>query len=126
MVTKLWQLLDLDFALMLQNIMKADEIATATSMLLFFQSMGGALIVSAAHSLSQNELLNIFPHINPSISPSGISSIGASQAQTNFPPSELPGIVAAYMRWIRIAIALSIAMAGTATLVAFSQGWFRM
>ncbi|KAF7933516.1 uncharacterized protein EAE98_003225 [Botrytis deweyae] len=104
----------------------ADEIATATSMLLFFQSMGGALIVSAAQSLFQNELLNIIPHTNPSISPSSIFSIGASQVQTSFAPKELPGIIAAYMRGIRMAIALSIAMAGTATLVALSQGWFRM
>lgn len=88
--------------------------------------MGGALIVSAAQSLFQNELLNILPHTNPSISPSNIFSTGASQLQTSFPANELPGIMTAYMRGIRMAIALSIAMAGTATLVALSQGWFRM
>ncbi|THV50219.1 hypothetical protein BGAL_0159g00040 [Botrytis galanthina] len=76
--------------------------------------MGGALI-----------LLNIVPHTNPSISSSNIFSIGVSQVQTSFPPNELPGIIA-YMRGIRMAIALSITMAGTATLVALSQGWFRM
>ncbi|KAF7889729.1 uncharacterized protein EAF02_002144 [Botrytis sinoallii] len=114
------------YIIVVQNIVKADEIATATSMLLFFQSMGGALIVSAAQSLFQNELLNIIPHTYPSISPSSIFSIGASQVQTSFPPNELPGIIDAYIRGIRMAIALSIAMAGTATLVALSQGWFRM
>ncbi|TGO39393.1 hypothetical protein BHYA_0055g00490 [Botrytis hyacinthi] len=108
------------YIIVVQNIVKADEIATATSMLLC------ALIVSTAQSLFQNELLNIIPHTNPSISPSSIFSIGASQVQTSFPPDELPGIIAAYMRGIRMAIALSIAMAGTATLVALSQGWFRM
>lgn len=87
--------------------------------------MGGALIVSAAQSLFQNELLNIIPQTNPSIIPSSIFSIGASQVQTSFPPNELPGIMAAYMRGIRMEIALSIAMAGTATLLALSQGWFQ-
>ncbi|KAF7954501.1 hypothetical protein EAE96_005622 [Botrytis aclada] len=114
------------YIIVVQNIVRADEIATTTSMLLFFQSMEDALIVSAAQSLFQNELLNIIPNTNPSISPSSIFSIGASQVQTSFPPSELPGIMAAYMRGIRMAVALSIATAGTATLVALSQGWFRM
>ncbi|TGO53472.1 hypothetical protein BOTNAR_0294g00030 [Botryotinia narcissicola] len=114
------------YIIVVQNIVMADEIATATSMFLFFRSMGGALIVSEAHCPFQNELLNIISHTNPSISPSSIFSIGASQVQTTFPPDELPGIIAAYMRGIRMAIALSIAMAGTATLVALSQGWFRM
>ncbi|TGO25349.1 hypothetical protein BPAE_0082g00340 [Botrytis paeoniae] len=114
------------YIIIVQDIVKADEIATATSMLLIFQSMGGALVVSAAQSLFQNELLNIIPHTNPSNSPSSIFSIGVSQAQTSFPPSELPGIMAAYTRGIRMAVVLSIAMAGTATLVALSQCWFRM
>lgn len=83
--------------------------------------MAGALIVSVAQSLFQNELLKIFSHTNPSISSSNIFSIGVSQVQTGFPPNELPGIIA-YMRGIRMAIDLSITMAGTATLVALSQG----
>ncbi|KAF7952366.1 uncharacterized protein EAE97_001863 [Botrytis byssoidea] len=114
------------YIIVVQNIVKADEIATATRLETEILSMGGALIVSAAQSLFQNELLNIIPHTNPSISPSSIFSIGASHVQTSFPPDELSGIIAAYMRGIRMAIALSIAMAGTATLVTLSQGWFRM
>ncbi|TGO17632.1 hypothetical protein BTUL_0016g01000 [Botrytis tulipae] len=88
------------YIIVVQNIVKTDEIATATSMLLFFQSMGNALIASAAHSHFQNELLDIIPHTNPSISPSSIFSIGASQVQTSFAPDELPGIIAAYMKGI--------------------------
>ncbi|KAI9642037.1 hypothetical protein NHQ30_009908 [Ciborinia camelliae] len=49
-----------------------------------------------------------------------------SEIQTTFSPTELPGIVAAYMRGIHMAFALSIAMSGATTLVALSQGSFRM
>ncbi|KAH6663125.1 major facilitator superfamily transporter [Halenospora varia] len=114
------------YIIIVQNIVKPDEIATATAILLFFQSIGGALVVSAAQSLFQNELLSALQTTSPNIPPSAIFNIGASQIQTTFAKLDLPGINASYMKGLHMAFALAIPMAGAATLVAATQNWFRL
>ena len=135
--------------IIVQNIVKPDEIATATAILLctfwalliapnlkcqlltidvyvVFQSLGGALVVSAGQSLFQNELIDTLPRTSPAVSPTDLFEIGASEIQTTFSASELPGIDAAYMQGFHMAFALAIAMAGAATIVTCGQNWFRL
>ncbi|TGO10234.1 hypothetical protein BTUL_0140g00010 [Botrytis tulipae] len=94
--------------------------------LCFFQSLGGALVVSAAQAIFQNELLTTLSTQIQDITPSAILSIGASEIQKSFSKAQLPGIDASYMRGLHTAFALAIPMAGAATLVALFQNWFRL
>lgn len=96
------------------------------SILIVFQSLGGALVVSAAQAIFQNELLTTLSTQSPDITPSAIFSIGASDIQKSFSKAQLPGIDASYMRGLHMAFALAIPMAGAATLVAVFQNWFRL
>ncbi|MCJ1387124.1 hypothetical protein MMC17_010253 [Xylographa soralifera] len=114
------------YLIITQNIVKADQVATATATLLFFQSLGGALFVSAAQSLFQNELINTLPLTSPGINPASIFEIGASQVQTSFSAAQLPGIDSAYMKGLQMAFALAVPLAGMATIVAATQKWFRL
>ncbi|TVY14964.1 MFS gliotoxin efflux transporter gliA [Lachnellula arida] len=114
------------YIIIIQNIVKPEEVATATAILLFFQSLGGALVVSAAQSLFQNELLNTLAVQSPSVNPAAVFSTGATEIQKTFSKSELPGINSSYMKGLHMAFALAIPMAGTATLVAVGQNWFRL
>ncbi|PQE08051.1 major facilitator superfamily transporter protein [Rutstroemia sp. NJR-2017a WRK4] len=95
-------------------------------MLLFFQSLGGTLIVSAAQSMFQNELLSTLARKLPAISPSTIFSVGASDLQRTFSKEQLPGIDTSYIRGLHMAFALAIPMAGVATLVGCAQKGFRL
>lgn len=88
--------------------------------------MGGALVVSAAQSIFQNELLDTLAVKSPGIKPSAVFGIGASDIQKTFAKSDLPGINASYMKGLHMAFALAIPMAGAATLVAAGQNWFRL
>ncbi|THV52917.1 hypothetical protein BGAL_0064g00070 [Botrytis galanthina] len=114
------------YIIIVQNIVKPEEVATATAILLFFQSLGGALVVSAAQAIFQNELLTTLSTQSPDITPSAIFNIGASDIQKSFSKAQLPGIDASYMRGLHMAFALAISMAGAATLVAVFQNWFRL
>jgi hypothetical protein len=91
-----------------------------------FQSLGGALVVSAAQSIFQNELLNSLITKAPNINPISIFDIGASKIQTTFAKDDLPGIDASYMKGLHMAFTLAISMACAATLVAATQNWFRL
>ncbi|TVY39773.1 MFS gliotoxin efflux transporter [Lachnellula occidentalis] len=114
------------YIIIIQNIVKPEEVATATAILLFFQSLGGALVVSAAQSLFQNELLNTLAVQSPNINPAAVFATGATDIQKSFAKSDLPGINNSYMKGLHMAFALAIPMAGAATLVAVGQNWFRL
>lgn len=132
------------YIIIVQNIVRPDEVATATAILLcklfvshfrmehtlisqtVFQSLGGALVVSAAQSVFQNELFNTLAVKSPEINPAAVFGIGASDVQKTFSKQELPGIDSSYMKGLHMAFALAIAMAGAATLVAAGQSWFRL
>jgi hypothetical protein len=91
-----------------------------------FQSLGGALVVSAAQSIFQNELLNSLITKAPNINPISIFDIGASKIQTTFAKEDLPGIDVSYMKGLHMAFELAISMACATTLVAATQNWFRL
>ena len=91
-----------------------------------FQSLGGALVVSAGQSIFQNELFNALPLTAPGVNPAIVFNTGASKIQSTFSAAELPGIDSAYVKGLRMAFALAIPMAGAATLVAVAQKWFRL
>ncbi|CAG8952776.1 hypothetical protein HYFRA_00009021 [Hymenoscyphus fraxineus] len=134
------------YIIIVQNIVEPDEVATATAILLcmsfnlssiyppqlytdiqaVFQSLGGALVVSAAQSLFQNELLNSLAITSPNINPATIFAIGASDLQSTFSKEELRGINASYTKALHMAFTMAIPMSGVATLVAVSQNWFRL
>ncbi|KAG9238134.1 hypothetical protein BJ875DRAFT_437811 [Amylocarpus encephaloides] len=80
-----------------------------------------ALVVSAAQSIFQNEVFNTLSTASPNITPASLFAIGASEIQTTFSKAELPGNNMSYMKGLHMAFALSIPMAGVATLVALGQ-----
>ena len=91
-----------------------------------FQSIGGALIVSAGQSIFQNSLISALPYTNPGLNPASVIQVGATQVQYTFSPDELSGIDDAYMKGLHRAFAMAIPMAGVATVIAATQKWFRL
>ncbi len=94
-------------------------------MLPVFQSLGGAVIVSAGQSIFQNGLINALPHTNPGLDPSAVIAVGATDVQKTFTAANLDGIDDAYIKGLLNAFTLAIPMASIATLDAVSQKWFR-
>ena len=82
--------------------------------------------MSAEQSIFQNELFNSLPLTAPGVNPSIVFNTGASKIQSTFSAAELPGIDSAYVKGLCMAFALTIPLAGAATLVALTQKWFRL
>ena len=100
-----------------------DDISTTTAMILFFQTIGGAFFVQAGHSAFGNQLLKLLPSTSPNVDPAKVLATGASGLRSAFGEADLPGILVAYMGGLRVAYALSIALAGVAAIVGLFASW---
>lgn len=112
--------------IIVQAAVEYEDVSTATAVVLFFQSLGGALILSAGQSLFQNFLLSTLRSTNPDLNPAIVLNVGATDVQQSFSPMQLVGINKAYMKGLHSAFTLAIPAAGIATLLAGMQEWKRL
>ena len=102
-----------------QASVAAEDLSSVTALTLFFQTLGGAFFVSAAQTAFFNTLLNQLAEYAPNISPGQVIASGATELRNIFHEGDLPGILHAYMDGLKVAYALSIALAGCGLLSTF-------
>ena len=95
----------------------AADLAEVTAILLFFQTVGGAFMVSAAQAAFVNVLIKVLPRSAPDLNPLAVVSTGATQLRRVFPADQVPGILVAYMRGLKISFAISLASTGVAFII---------
>jgi MFS family permease len=106
-----------------QGTSKPEDLSSATAMILFVQTIGGAFFVSAGQSAFANILLERLPVRAPGITPAAILAAGATEIRRLFPAESVPGIIEAYMDGLKGSYALAIALAGLATVAALGSKW---
>ena len=105
----------------------AADLAEATAILLFFQTIGGAFMVSAAQAALVNVLLKVLPHSAPDVNPVTVVLTGATDLRKAFTPDQVAGILIAYMRGLKISFAIGIASTGMAlVIITVFQKWNRL
>ncbi|KAF2259788.1 MFS general substrate transporter [Lojkania enalia] len=92
------------------------DLSTATSIILFFQLISGALSVSAAQAIFTNRLIASIPKYMADIDPHSLIQLGATNLRQHFAGSQLLGVLHAYMDGLRASWALGIGLAGIAVL----------
>ncbi|KAK7532592.1 MFS multidrug transporter [Phyllosticta citricarpa] len=106
-----------------QALSPPEDISSTTAQLLFFQTMGGAFMVSAAQSAFANELVSTIRRIAPQLNPAQVVATGATEIRVVFHGADLDAVLIAYMEGIRTALILCIALGGVATLVSPLVPW---
>ena len=104
----------------------ASDLAEVTAILLFFQTVGGAFMVSASQSAFVNVLIKRLPHTAPGVNPLTVVATGATDLRKVFPPEVLQGILVAYMRGLKISFAIGLASTGIALVIIMFQRWNRL
>lgn len=99
------------------------DVSATTAMLLFFQTMGGAFMVSAAQSGFANVLVQKLGVYAPGVEPRAVLVAGATRLREVFEGEELAGVLESYMRGLRVAFAICTVAAGVATVVACGMPW---
>ena len=97
------------------SVAKAD-VSSITAMMIFFQTVAGAALVSTGQAVFANELLRSAPRYVPGVSPAAVVATGATALRSAFPAEDLPGLIRAYMTGLKDTYALAIALSGMAFL----------
>ncbi|KAK7946579.1 major facilitator superfamily transporter [Apiospora aurea] len=103
-----------------------EDLSSTTSMLLSFQTLGGALCVSAAQSAFVNTLIGSLPGLAPHVDPLQVVATGAGQLRGVFSAADLPGIVASYLQGMRVTYFFECALMGVALVAAVLSPWKRL
>ncbi|KAL8936671.1 MAG: hypothetical protein Q9211_004075 [Gyalolechia sp. 1 TL-2023] len=80
-------------------------------------TVGSAFMISAAQSAFVNVLLKTLIHLAPNVNPALVVATGATDLRKAFTPEQLPGVLEAYMRGLKISFAIGLATAGVALVV---------
>ncbi|KAI9712456.1 MAG: hypothetical protein M1820_001669 [Bogoriella megaspora] len=102
------------------------DIASVSSIVQFFQTLGGSFSITAAQSAFVNRLIGALTTAAPEVDPGLVIGTGAAELRAVFSVSELPGIISAYQDGIRATFAVSIGMAGLAVFISLLCPWSRL
>ncbi|KAI8945469.1 MFS general substrate transporter [Xylaria longipes] len=112
--------------IMAQSNVQPADIASVTATILFFQTLGGAFLVAAAQAAFVNRILTVLPRTAPGVDPSQVISIGATQIRSKFPAAQIPGIIAAYMDGITVALTIALATVAFSAFLSVFSPWKRL
>ena len=105
----------------------AADLAEVTAILLFLQTVGGAFMVSAAQAALVNVLVKVLPHSAPGTDPMTVVNTGATELRRVFSADQVPGILVAYMRGLKISFAIGLASSAVALIIiTLFQKWNRL
>ena len=105
----------------------AADLPEVTAILLFCQTVGGAFMVSAAQAALVNVLVKVLPHSAPGVDPAAVVFTGATELRKVFSAEQVPGILVAYMRGLKISFAIGLASTGVAfIIITLFQRWNRL
>jgi len=99
------------------------DMSSVTAIILFFQTVGGAVIISAAQSSFINTLLNNIPE---GVDRLLVIGTGATAIRQVFPEDLIPGILEAYMKGIKTTFAITVAGVGLAFVISLGSSWRRL
>lgn len=107
-------------------VVKPKDVSTATAIIIFAQSIGGAMMLATAQGIFQNELVRLLRNSVPDLDPLSVISLGASNnANSLLPPEALARILDAFVLALRYTFVLAVPIAGISFLVSLFQPWFR-
>ncbi|KAF2237957.1 MFS general substrate transporter [Viridothelium virens] len=106
-----------------QGSVEMADVSVASSMALFFQTLGGAIFLTCAESAFTNQIIVKIRDIAPDINPSLVVSTGATQLRQVFSADQIGPVLIAYMHGLKVTYALVIALAGICVIVSAFAPW---
>jgi hypothetical protein len=106
-----------------QAVVAPSDLASATAMILFCQTIGGAFFVSAGQSAFTNIMVQRLPTHAPDVDVAKLLGTGITDLRDVFPPEDIPGIVDSYMGGLKVAYAVAIAATGISVLISLASKW---
>lgn len=102
------------------------DLGPTTGMLLFFQGLGGAFLVSGAQSAFVNTMIRHVLQHAPQVSEAMLVLTGATEIRNRFPLDQQPFVIDGYMAGIKVVFAMCVACTGIATLIGLGMRWKKL
>jgi hypothetical protein len=106
-----------------QALAAPTDIAATSAMLLFFQTMGGAFVVSAAQTAFTNEMMRKLRGYSPGTDVMAVIATGVTELPRVYGGQELDAILHSYSDGLRVAFIIIVGFTGAATLCAMFLPW---
>lgn len=94
-----------------QTIFKGPDLAIATSILIFLQSLAGTVFLSVAQNVFEGKLQTVIKHDLPSVNPADVLGVGASDLAISLQklyPDQLHAILDSYNEGLRAVFLISV------------------
>jgi len=99
-----------------QTVLDISQVPIGTSVIIFVQTLGGALFVSIGQNVFSNKLVQGLKEYAPNIDPTIVLNTGATSIQQSIDKAQLPGVTLAYNNALIHAFLVAAVMA-TLTIV---------
>lgn len=106
-----------------QTVLTNRDIPTGTALMVFAQTLGGAVGVTVGQSVFSNQLVKKILKKAPGYPPSEVVMLGASHVQQGVPAKWLAGVTRAYNDAIMTAFYVAVAFAVIGTVASFGMEW---
>jgi MFS family permease len=106
-----------------QAALPAADIPVAIALIMFAQWLGGAVFVSVSDTIFENLLIQNLMHAVPDVSPSIVSSTGATELKHVIDPKFLPAVQVAYNSAITQTWYLAVALTALSIIGVAATDW---
>lgn len=106
-----------------QTVLDIADVPTGTSLLIFLQTLGGALFVSVGQNVFTNELISNLAKYAPAVNPAIVLEIGATSIQSTIAAADLVGVTLAYNNALTTAFKVATAMVAVGIIGALAIEW---
>ncbi|KGO65250.1 Major facilitator superfamily domain, general substrate transporter [Penicillium italicum] len=106
-----------------QNVLPPAQIPVATALVMFSQTLSGALFLSFSSTIFTNSLMTLIPKYAPSVDPKTIINAGATGLRSTLSGDELANVLVAYAKSVDRVFYLTTGMACGCFVFSWAMGW---
>lgn len=104
-------------------MLSIDDIPVGTAVIIFSQTLGGALFVSVGQNVFTNRLASGLMEAAPELDPAVVLSVGATNLKDVVPSQFLDGVQVAYNNALANTWYVSVALSALSIVAGFGMEW---
>jgi len=109
-----------------QTALPADDVPIGTAIMMFSQTLGGALFISVGQNVFTNQLIKNLKTVVPDLNPAFVLTVGATELKHAIPERFLAGVLSAYNSTLTQTFYVSVATASLSIIGAAFVEWKSM
>lgn len=109
-----------------QTVLPKNDIPIGTAIMMFSQTLGGALFISVGQNVFTNQLLKNLKTVVPDLDPSIVLAVGATELKNAIASRFLEGVLVAYNRTLTQTFYVSVATGAISIIGASVVEWKSM